>query len=113
MRESPPEASAAEANQLVSQGVSMMNARSSVKSIAVALSLAAVVLASSGLCNPVHAQEEPGNGPVDAKELEQFLDGFFVEWMDTLHVPGLAFVLVRDGEIFFAKGYGFSDLETK
>ena len=52
-------------------------------------------------------------GPTDPKELEAFLDAFFSEQMQKLHVPGAVFVLVKDGEIFFAKGYGYSDLEKK
>jgi CubicO group peptidase (beta-lactamase class C family) len=52
-------------------------------------------------------------GPTDPKELEAFLDAFFSEQMDKLHVPGVVFVLVKDGEIFFAKGYGYSDLEKR
>jgi len=52
-------------------------------------------------------------GPTDPEELEAFLDAFFSEQMEKLHVPGAVFVLVKDGEIFFAKGYGYSDLEKK
>lgn len=52
-------------------------------------------------------------GPTDPKELEAFLDAFFSEQMEKLHVPGAVFVLVKDGEIFFAKGYGYSDVEKK
>ena len=52
-------------------------------------------------------------GPTDPKELEAFLDAFFSEQMEKLHVPGAVFVLVKDGEIFFAKGYGYSDVEKE
>jgi CubicO group peptidase (beta-lactamase class C family) len=51
-------------------------------------------------------------GPIDPAELEAFLDGFFTERMKALDVPGVAFVLVKDGEIFLAKGYGYADLEN-
>ncbi|MFQ5892280.1 MAG: serine hydrolase domain-containing protein [Candidatus Methanofastidiosia archaeon] len=33
--------------------------------------------------------------------------------MKELHIPGAVFILVKDGEIFFAKGYGFANLEKK
>lgn len=59
------------------------------------------------------AAAEPGPGPTDPKELEQFLDPFFAEQMERLHIPGAVFLLVKDGEVFFAKGYGYSDLERK
>ncbi len=51
------------------------------------------------------------HGPSDPKELETFLDKYLKEMMDEQRIPGLAFVLVKDGKIFFAKGYGYSDLE--
>jgi CubicO group peptidase (beta-lactamase class C family) len=51
--------------------------------------------------------------PIDAKELESFLDKFFAEKMEKLHIPGLVFVMVKDGEILFSKGYGYADLEKK
>jgi len=46
-------------------------------------------------------------------ELENFLDAYFAEQMPALHVPGVTFVLVRDGDILFAKGYGYADLENQ
>lgn len=52
-------------------------------------------------------------GPNDIRELETFLDGLFPQTMEELHVPGAVFVLVRNGEIFFKKGYGFANLETR
>lgn len=54
-----------------------------------------------------------GRGPSDPKELEAFLDSFFDEEMSASHVPGAVFALVKDGKIFFTKGYGFADLEKK
>lgn len=55
----------------------------------------------------------PLTGLDDPKELERLLDPFFAEQMERLHIPGVVFVLVKDGEVFFAKGYGYSDLEKK
>jgi CubicO group peptidase (beta-lactamase class C family)/heat shock protein HslJ len=53
------------------------------------------------------------SGPTDPLELENFLDAYFAEQMSVLHVPGATFVLVKDGDIFFAKGYGYADLENR
>lgn len=50
------------------------------------------------------------DGPGDPAELEAFLDGFFASAMKQYHVPGLVFVMVKDGEIFLARGYGYADL---
>ncbi|MDT4955771.1 MAG: hypothetical protein QOJ02_3909 [Acidobacteriota bacterium] len=52
-------------------------------------------------------------GPTDPKELEAFLDNFFAEQMASLHVPGAVVTIVKDGKIFFTKGYGYADLEKK
>jgi hypothetical protein len=41
-------------------------------------------------------------GPDDPQELEAFLDGFFAGQMEKLHIPGVVFVLVKDGESFLA-----------
>ena len=76
----------------------------------------------TGLTPPAHAQEAPAStdaaepaavlhdGPNDAKEVEAFLDAFFIKEIKELQIPGLVFTLVKDGKIFLAKGYGVSDL---
>ncbi len=60
---------------------------------------------------PVSAAQQ--DGPADPGELEAFVDEFFAEQLPLSHIPGGVFVLVRDGEIFFAKGYGHADLENQ
>ena len=81
-----------------------------------------VLLLSTLPCLAQGAQTEPNQpassvprqqGPTDPQELEAFLDPFFAEQMEKLHIPGAVFLLVKDGEIFFTKGYGFADLEKK
>jgi len=52
-------------------------------------------------------------GPTDPQELEAFLDTFFAEQMEALHIPGAVFISVKDGETFFTKGYGLADLESQ
>ena len=49
-------------------------------------------------------------GPTDPKELEAFLDPIFSSGMVRWHIPGAVFLLVKDGRVFFARGYGYSDL---
>jgi CubicO group peptidase (beta-lactamase class C family) len=46
-------------------------------------------------------------------ELERFLDGVMAAEMDRLDIPGAAVVVVRAGEVFFLKGYGFADREKE
>lgn len=57
--------------------------------------------------------QTPTAGPSDPVELSAFLDGVMSVSMDSNHVPGAVVVVVKDGEVFFAKGYGYADLETK
>ncbi|MBW4523255.1 MAG: beta-lactamase family protein [Scytolyngbya sp. HA4215-MV1] len=52
-------------------------------------------------------------GPIDRQELEAFLDNFFTQQMADLHIPGAVFALVKDGKPFFAKGYGYANLEKQ
>jgi len=59
------------------------------------------------------SSETMSYGPSQPKELESFLDSLLNERMDKLRIPGLVFVMVKDGDIFFAKGYGYADLEEK
>ncbi|MBI5116942.1 serine hydrolase [Candidatus Poribacteria bacterium] len=51
--------------------------------------------------------------PSDSKEFEAFIDPIFAEQMEKQHIPGSTFVMVKDGEIFLMKGYGYADLERK
>ena len=53
-----------------------------------------------------------GQGPTDPTELEDFLDDFIARNMEEYHIPGVAISVVKDGELFFAKGYGYADLEN-
>jgi len=52
-------------------------------------------------------------GPTDPAEFEAFLDAYLAEQMETHHIPGVVFTMVKDGEVFFSKGYGYADLEKQ
>ncbi len=47
------------------------------------------------------------------QELETWLDEFMAEQRSKLHIPGVTFSLVQNSELFFAKGYGYADLEQQ
>ena len=70
-----------------------------------------LAIAFSLMTTPATAFDEVG--PTDPAELEVFLAGLLPSMMETHHVPGAVFVMVKNGEIFFAKGYGYADLETR
>ena len=46
----------------------------------------------------------------DPKELEVFLDGVMNAHFETYHLAGAVIAVVKDGELFFTKGYGYSCL---
>jgi len=50
-------------------------------------------------------------GPTDPLELEAFVDGVIAAQLQAYHVPGATVSIVKDGEIYLAKGYGYADLE--
>src|SRR5215207_2340315 len=52
-------------------------------------------------------------GPTDPAELEAFLDEELGREMKKHHIAGAAISVVKDGKLFFAKGYGYADLENK
>jgi CubicO group peptidase (beta-lactamase class C family) len=51
------------------------------------------------------------DGPTDPQEFEAFLDPLVDQLMGANHIPGGAITVVKDGQIFFAKGYGLADVE--
>jgi CubicO group peptidase (beta-lactamase class C family) len=71
-------------------------------------------LAMFGRVSWARPQETPRvTDPPPPRNSKPFSTKLFAEQMDKLHIPGAVFVLVKDGRIFFAKGYGDGDLERK
>lgn len=50
---------------------------------------------------------------IDAKTLESLLDGVIAAEMQKQQIPGAAFILVQDGRVILARGYGVADIERK
>lgn len=66
--------------------------------------------------SPAIAAPLPQDGPVpldDPVELETFIDGLAAAGMQAHRVAGMTVSVVKDGELFFAKGYGYADLERR
>ena len=55
----------------------------------------------------------PVTAQINLSEFEAFWDDFFTEKLTTSHVPGAVFVVVQNGEILLAKGYGVSDIDKQ
>lgn len=49
-------------------------------------------------------------GPTDRAELEAFLDSLLTKQFQENHIAGAAVSVVKDGKLFFAKGYGYADV---
>src|SRR5688572_1699147 len=52
-------------------------------------------------------------GPTTVEEMEAFVDGFMDAQMKSGPVAGAAVVVVKDGQVFFQKGYGYEDTEKR
>src|SRR5688572_19547107 len=50
---------------------------------------------------------------IDPKELETLAGDVIAAEMKKQQIPGAAFILVQNGRVVLAKGYGFADVEKK
>lgn len=55
----------------------------------------------------------PRAEPLSDSDIAAFADGFIENAMLQSGIPGAALVLVRDGRVILARGYGYADLETR
>lgn len=84
--------------------------------LVIMLSVVAPVMAQENRDTPgknVSTTPSQGQGPDDPAELEAFLDELMAKDMEEHHIPGAAVSVVKDGMLFFAKGYGYADLENR
>jgi len=59
------------------------------------------------------AGHSPGRGLRDRAELEAFVDGVMTAFLNDKHVAGATVSVVKDGALFFAKGYGYADFDAR
>jgi CubicO group peptidase (beta-lactamase class C family) len=74
-----------------------------------AVALLLVFAFTLATCRSANREVEPVT--IDRTELESFVDQFFPAQMKRLCIPGVSFVLVQDGKVVLAKGYGAASLE--
>jgi len=79
----------------------------------VLLSISAPAMAQEDKAATSTNQTSPSQGPTDPAEMEAFMDDLFTQQMDEYHVAGAAVAVVKDGQLFFTKGYGYADVENK
>ena len=51
--------------------------------------------------------------PLDPTDIETFLDGLVPLQIETNDIAGATISIVKDGQVIFAKGYGFADMKTR
>lgn len=66
--------------------------------------------ASAPIPGTAPAATGPAIGPRDPAEVAQFLDDFFSTQLAQEHIAGAAVVVVRDGAVLAATGYGYADV---
>ena len=69
-----------------------------------------LVLVTCGLAVPAAAQVR---GLRDSAETEAFIDGTMVAFMRDKHIAGVTVSVVKNGSLFFAKGYGYADVAAR
>ena len=74
----------------------------------VAACVAAVSLACGAAANSGYAAHE-----LNAADLGAFLDGYLPIEMDRADVAGATVVVVKDGQVLLARGYGYADMKRK
>ena len=52
-------------------------------------------------------------GPTDRAEMEAFMDGLMTASLRDRHIAGATVAVVKDGALFFAKGYGYADVDAR
>ncbi|HEY6620758.1 MAG TPA: serine hydrolase domain-containing protein [Steroidobacteraceae bacterium] len=71
--------------------------------------------AASSAANPEPASAPSPNAPtahaLDRADLEPWLDGFMPYALERGDVAGAVVAIVKNGEVIFAKGYGFADVD--
>jgi CubicO group peptidase (beta-lactamase class C family) len=63
--------------------------------------------------NRAAAASPARNGPTDRAELEAFVDGIMAAQLRDKHIAGATIAFVVDNRPFFAKGYGYADVEAR
>ncbi len=82
------------------------------------LAIFAITLGSQiGAASADEQEEAPAQPPgirlIEPTDLEAFVDGIMAAELKAGKVAGATFVLVNDGAILLAKGYGYTDVKTR
>jgi CubicO group peptidase (beta-lactamase class C family) len=73
--------------------------------------LPTIIADATPTSSPRYTAPTAPHGPTDPDEVKAFVDAFFTDQMQERHIPGAVFVLVKDGTLMLAQGYGYANLE--
>ena len=74
------------------------------------------LMASFFICSPASAEvngHDIGTDGINTSEIKDFFDSAVPAGLARYNIPGASVSFVRDGEMIFARGYGYSDIENK
>jgi CubicO group peptidase (beta-lactamase class C family) len=101
-------------NKLLMMKKSLASSITMMLTLAIMLSIVGPASAQENTTTPYRnrpAVPSQGQGVTDSAELGNFLDDLLGSEMEEHHIAGAAISVVKDGKLFFAKGYGYADLE--
>lgn len=83
--------------------------------LAIGLTIAGLLLAVPGqiMASGRDVLPPAQGGPTDPATLAAWLDPLIEQQMEEAHIPGAVFLLVEDGQVTYARGYGLADLERQ
>jgi CubicO group peptidase (beta-lactamase class C family) len=79
----------------------------------VLLALVLVALFAAGSAAEESPNKDAPDSPGDARAVEAFFDELIARQLRHEHVAGATVAMVKNGELAFARGYGYADLENR
>jgi CubicO group peptidase (beta-lactamase class C family) len=83
------------------------------RGLAALLALAAALAPVSSPALPAPTIPPPARAQASDEEIARFFDDYAGRTMKRLEIPGGAIMVVRDGRILLARGYGYADLAAR
>ena len=80
---------------------------------AIGVALLSLAMIQSPQAKPVDQPARPTILRFDLPELQKLVEQTVAEAMEREHLPGVAFVMVKDGQVVIARGYGYANLEKQ
>jgi len=75
--------------------------------------LLVILLIGAASSRPALANTAAATEPITAQAMADFFDATLAQQLADEHIVGATVAVVQDGELLFAKGYGYADLEQK